>query len=76
MEIDFLLDKPTLSRRHNVCPVEVKSGRSYAYESLRKFRQKFARLLDSAYVLHVNELKKDADGVPHLPIYMAPLLVG
>lgn len=75
MEIDFLLDKPTLSRRHNVCPVEVKSGRSYAYESLRKFRQKFARLLDSAYVLHVNELKKDADGVPHLPIYMASLLV-
>lgn len=75
MEIDFLLDKSNLSRRHNVCPVEVKSGRSYAYESLRKFRRKFSRFLDSAYVLHVNELKKDADGVPHLPVYMAPLLV-
>ena len=26
MEIDFLVDRPTLARRHNVSPVEVKSG--------------------------------------------------
>lgn len=75
MEIDFLLAKPGLTRRHNISPVEVKSGRSYAYESLSKFRRKFASFLDKAYVLHVKDVN-EKDGVLHLPLYMAPLLVG
>ena len=62
-------------RRHNISPVEVKSGRSYAYESLSKFRRKFASFLDKAYVLHVKDIN-EKDGVFHLPLYMAPLLVG
>ena len=74
MEIDFLLAKPGLTRRHNISPVEVKSGRSYAYESLSKFRRRFANFLDKAYVLHVKDVN-EKDGVLHLPLYMAPLLV-
>ena len=74
MEIDFLVAKPGLTRRHNISPVEVKSGRSYAYESLSKFRKKFAAFLDIAYVLHVKDVA-EKDGVLHLPIYMAPLIV-
>jgi predicted AAA+ superfamily ATPase len=74
MEIDFLVAKPGLTRRHNISPVEVKSGRSYAYESLSKFRKKYAAFLDAAYVLHVKDVA-EKDGVLHLPLYMAPLLV-
>ncbi len=74
MEIDFLAAKPGLTRRHNISPVEVKSGRSYAYESLSKFRRKFANFLDTAYVLHVRDVV-EKDGVVHLPLYMASLIV-
>ena len=74
MEIDFLVAKHGLTRRHNISPVEVKSGRSYAYESLSKFRRKYAALLDMAYVVHVNDVT-EKDGVLRLPLYMAPLIV-
>ena len=74
MEVDFLVAKSNLTRRHNISPVEVKSGRSYAYESLSKFRRKFAPSLDKAYVLHVKDVG-EKDGVIHLPLYMAPLIV-
>lgn len=74
MEIDFLVSKSNLTRRHNVSPVEVKSGRSYAYESLSKFRRKYSAFLDKAYVLHAKDVVLK-DGVIHLPLYMAPLIV-
>ena len=74
MEVDFLVAKANLTRRHNISPVEVKSGRSYAYESLSKFRRKFASSLDKAYVLHVKDVD-EKDGVVHLPLYMAALIV-
>ena len=38
------------------------------------FRKKFAAFLDVAYVLHVKDVA-EKDGVLHLPIYMAPLIV-
>ena len=74
MGIDFLVSKSNLTRRHNVSPVEVKSGRSYAYESLSKFRRKYSAFLDKAYVLHAKDVVLK-DGVIHLPLYMAPLIV-
>ena len=64
-----------MTRRHNISPVEVKSGRSYAYESLSKFRKKYAAFLDRPYVLHVKDVA-EKDGVLHLPLYMAPLISG
>ena len=75
MEIDFLLEKPTLTRRHNIRPVEVKSGRSYSYTSLDKFCCKFSQMLDRPYILHVNELGESPEGVVQLPLYMTQLLV-
>ena len=74
MEVDFLIAKSNLTRRRNISPVEVKSGRSYAYESLAKFRKKFAAFLNKAYVLHVKDVE-EKDGIIHLPLYMAPLIV-
>lgn len=34
MEIDFLVHKPTISSRHNISPIEVKSSKTYTFASL------------------------------------------
>ena len=36
MEIDFLIAKPTITSRHNISPIEVKSGSHYTITSLKK----------------------------------------
>ena len=36
MEIDFLIAKSKISNRHNISPIEVKSGKNYTLTSLRK----------------------------------------
>ena len=73
MEIDFLVEKPLITNAHNICPVEVKSGKNYTTVSLRKFCGKFDRQLSIPYVIHYKDLKIE-DGIVYLPIYMAPLL--
>lgn len=73
MEIDFLLSKSKVTSRHNISPVEVKSGKNYTLSSLNKFRKKYAEQLHVAYVIHMNDLKTD-DGVVYLPVYMTGLL--
>lgn len=73
MEIDFLLAKSKISSRHNISPIEVKSGKSYTLTSLRKFRTKYAEQLHIPYVIHPGDLKED-DGIVYLPLYMTPLL--
>jgi len=75
MEIDFLLLKPTLTRRHNLMPVEVKSNKDYTTISLDKFRAKFGEQLGEAVVLHPKDVRC-AEGITYLPLYMAQLLVG
>ena len=37
MEIDFLISKKNPTNRHNISPIEVKSGKRYTYSSLGKF---------------------------------------
>lgn len=73
MEVDFLIAKSKISSRHNVSPVEVKSGKNYTLTSLRKFSAKYAEQLHTAYVLHTGDLKME-DGIMYLPLYMASLL--
>lgn len=73
MEIDFLIRKPMVTTRHNICPVEVKSSNNYKTSSLIKFRNKFNQYLDICYVLHSGDLKED-NGILYLPLYMTPLL--
>ncbi len=73
MEIDFLIRKPVVTTRHNICPVEVKSSNNYKTSSLIKFRNKFNQYLDICYVLHSGDLKED-NGILYLPLYMTPLL--
>ncbi|MBQ4548562.1 MAG: ATP-binding protein [Bacteroidales bacterium] len=73
IEIDFLIRKPIVTNRHNICPVEVKSSNNYKTSSLIKFRNKFSQYLHTNYVLHSGDLKED-NGILYLPLYMAPLL--
>ena len=73
MEIDFLIAKSKITSRHNISPIEVKSGGKYTLTSLRKCRDKYAEQLDTMYVLHKNDLKKE-DGIVFLPLYMTPFL--
>ncbi len=74
MEIDFLVARSNLTRRHNISPIEVKSSRRYHTKSLDKFRAKYGSFLGAPYVLHPRDLKIEG-GVMYLPLYMAPLLV-
>lgn len=73
MEIDFLIRKSKISNRHNISPIEVKSGKNYTLSSLRKFKRKYAEQLHIPYVLHTSDLKEE-DGIVYLPLYMTPLL--
>ena len=69
MEIDFLLAKSKTTNRHNVLPLEVKSGKRYTLTSLKKFQTKYAEQLDEAFVLHTEDLSQK-DGITYLPVYM------
>lgn len=73
MEIDFLIAKPTTTSRHNISPIEVKSGARYALTSLTKCMAKYAKDLSTPYVLHDKDLKIE-DDIVFLPLYMTPLL--
>ena len=73
MEIDFLIAKPVTTSRHNISPIEVKSGQRYALNSLRKCIAKYGSQLSTSYVLHDRDVKTE-DGIVYLPLYMTPLL--
>ncbi len=73
MEIDFLIAKSKISNRHNISPIEVKSGKNYTLTSLRKFIAKYGEQTSVPYVLHGKDVKKE-DGILYLPLYMTLLL--
>ena len=73
MEIDFLIAKSVVTSRHNISPIEVKSGPRYALNSLKKCIAKYASQLSTPYVLHDKDVKVE-DGIVYLPLYMTPLL--
>ena len=73
MEIDFLIAKSKISNRHNISPIEVKSGKNYTLSSLKKFQNKYHEQLHTPYVLHAGDYRENG-GVVYLPVYMAPFL--
>ena len=73
MEVDFLISKSTLSRGHNILPLEVKSSRSYSLVSLERFQAKYSQFLGQNYVIHPKDLQDDGK-ILRLPVYMVPLL--
>lgn len=73
MEIDFLVQKGMVTSRHNISPIEVKSGKNYTLTSIKKCINKFGQYLSTPYVLHSKDVETKA-GITYLPLYMAPLL--
>lgn len=73
MEIDFLISKSKIGNRHNISPIEVKSGKNYTFKSLQKFKTKFAEQTYIPYVLHTGDLKEE-DNILFLPLYMTMFL--
>lgn len=73
MEIDFLLPKDKVTTRHNIRPIEVKSGKNYTLSSITKCMKKYGEYLISPIVLHTADYKVE-NGITYLPLYMTPLL--
>lgn len=73
MEIDFLVRKSKITNRHNISPIEVKSGDRYSLTSLEKCIRKYGPYLSTAFVVHDGDLKVEND-IVYLPLYMASLL--
>ena len=73
MEIDFLIQKETVTSRHNISPIEVKSSTNYTLNSMTKCINKFGQYLSTPYVLHSKDLEVE-NGITYLPLYMTPLL--
>jgi len=73
MEIDFLLRKQNDTSRHNIIPIEVKSGKNYTLLSLNKCMKKYSEQMYRPVVLHTGD-RMEKDGVLYLPLYMTPLL--
>ena len=73
MEIDFLISKSSITSKHNIIPIEVKSGKNYTYSSLKKLYDKYNDYLAQPIILHTSDLKIEND-ILYLPIYMTMLL--
>lgn len=72
MEIDFIIKEDSMTKA-KISPIEVKSGKGYAYRSLQKYRTKYSSRVKECYILHTKDVQCK-DGYTLLPIYMAMLL--
>ena len=73
MEIDFLISKDKITSKHNIIPIEVKSGTRYTFTSLKKLEKKYKDYLDKAIIIHTKDLSIE-DNILYLPVYMTSLL--
>lgn len=73
MEIDFLIQKETVTSRHNISPIEVKSSTNYTLTSIRKCINRFGQYLTTPYVIHTKDVEVK-DGMVYIPLYMTSLL--
>ena len=73
MEIDFLISSNKVTSKHNIIPIEVKSGERYTFSSLAKLNNKYKDYLAEPIIIHTKDLKKE-DGILYIPVYMTGLL--
>ena len=73
MEIDFVVSKSKLARRHNVMPIEIKSGANITHASLDKFRNKYAEWCGESFLFSDRDVRME-NGITYLPHYMLPLV--
>ena len=73
MEIDFLISSDKVTSKHNIIPIEVKSGERYTFSSLAKLQNKYKDYLAKPIIIHTKDLKEE-DGILYIPVYMTSLL--
>lgn len=73
MEIDFLISDNKITSKHNIIPIEVKSGEGYTFSSLLKLESKYKDYLSKSIIIHTKDLKEE-DNILYIPIYMVSLL--
>lgn len=73
MEIDFLIQKDKVTSRHNIIPLEVKSGKNYTLSSIKKCIKKYAEQVTMPTILHDGDMTYK-DGIRYLPLYMTMCL--
>ncbi len=71
-EVDFLITRgySNAAGKPRVCPVEVKSSKSYSTISLDDFSRHFAKRTGNEFVLHPKQLKVEGNR-QFLPLYMS-----
>lgn len=73
MEIDFLISSNKVTSKHNIIPIEVKSGERYTFSSLAKLNNKYKDYLAEPIIIHIKDLKEE-NGILYIPVYMTGLL--
>ncbi len=73
MEIDFLISKKSITSRHNISPIEVKSSSAFTITSLEKCIRKYANYLAQPYIVHTGDLEAKGN-LLYIPLYMVPCL--
>ena len=73
MEVDFLISTDKITSKHNIVPIEVKSGDRYTFTSLKKIKNKYNDYLAKSVIIHTKDLKEEND-ILYIPIYMTILL--
>ena len=67
-EVDFLL-----SHGNKISPIEVKSADYRKHRSLDEFSEKYSGKIETKYVIHSKDLKRERD-ICYLPFYMGQFL--
>lgn len=73
MEIDFLISSNKVTSKHNIIPIEVKSGERYTFSSIAKLQNKYKDYLAEPIIIHIKDLKEE-NGILYIPVYMTGLL--
>ena len=73
MEIDFLISTNNVTSKHNIVPIEVKSGERYTFSSIEKLKSKYREYLAEPIIIHTKDLKEE-NGILYIPVYMTELL--
>lgn len=68
IEIDFLISNNS-KLKYKLYPIEVKSGKKYSIESLKRFKEKYKARIGECYVIHPRNLSFKED-IICIPPYM------
>lgn len=73
MEIDFLVRKPSVTSRHNISPIEVKSSTRNTLSSIKKCMRKYGEYMSTPYIICSTDYIERED-LSYIPLYMTPCL--